>query len=206
MNQWSRCLAPLAPTPVAAPPARPDHPESRRGEFQVRGGRFAARRLLGRSSLDRLAFLRFFPFVWNLVRDSDRRQPEFPFLFSSLVTNTYKPAGLNTFTSHLFIYLFSCYPIPDPRRTTTPAIYLLFEHRRRPPTRHTQRAAQPSYTYPHPKSSTKMKPAALAAAALSLCVSLASAGVVTIPIKPDQVVPKNAGDCAFGVVTPLGCG
>lgn len=51
-----------------------------------------------------------------------------------------------------------------------------------------------------------MKPAALAAAALSLCVSLASAGVVTIPIKPDQVVPKNAGDCAFGVVTPLGCG
>jgi hypothetical protein len=51
-----------------------------------------------------------------------------------------------------------------------------------------------------------MKPAAFAAAALSLCASLVSAGVVTIPIKADQVVPKNDGDCFFGVTTPQGCG
>ncbi len=52
-----------------------------------------------------------------------------------------------------------------------------------------------------------MKPATLAAALVSLCcASLASAGVVTIPIKADQVVPKSDGDCFFGVATPLGCG
>lgn len=51
-----------------------------------------------------------------------------------------------------------------------------------------------------------MKPATLAAAALSLCVSLVSAGVVTIPIRADQVVEKSADDCFFGVVTPMGCG
>ncbi|KAH6854997.1 hypothetical protein B0I37DRAFT_44926 [Chaetomium sp. MPI-CAGE-AT-0009] len=51
-----------------------------------------------------------------------------------------------------------------------------------------------------------MKPAALAAAALSLCLSLASAGVVRTPIRPDQVVPKTGDDCFFGVVTPQGCG
>lgn len=51
-----------------------------------------------------------------------------------------------------------------------------------------------------------MKLAAFAAAALSLCVSLASAGVVRTPIRPDQVVPKTDGDCFFGVTTPQGCG
>ncbi|KAK4240140.1 hypothetical protein C8A03DRAFT_31795 [Achaetomium macrosporum] len=51
-----------------------------------------------------------------------------------------------------------------------------------------------------------MQPAAFAAAVLSLCVSLASAGVVITPIKADQVVPKNDGDCFFGVTTPQGCG
>jgi hypothetical protein len=51
-----------------------------------------------------------------------------------------------------------------------------------------------------------MKPAALAAAALSLFVSLASAGVVRTPIRPNQVVEKTGDDCFFGVVTPQGCG
>jgi hypothetical protein len=41
---------------------------------------------------------------------------------------------------------------------------------------------------------------------LSLCVSLAAAGVVITPIKPDQVVEKSSGDCFFGVTTPQGCG
>jgi hypothetical protein len=41
---------------------------------------------------------------------------------------------------------------------------------------------------------------------LSLCASLAAAGVVITPIRPDQVVPKDAGDCWGGVVTPMGCG
>ncbi|KXX74356.1 hypothetical protein MMYC01_208373 [Madurella mycetomatis] len=51
-----------------------------------------------------------------------------------------------------------------------------------------------------------MKPAAIAATLLSLCVSLATAGVVSIPITQDQVVDKTDGDCFFGVVTPQGCG
>jgi hypothetical protein len=41
---------------------------------------------------------------------------------------------------------------------------------------------------------------------LSLCASLAAAGVVITPIRPDQVVTKDAGDCWGGVVTPMGCG
>ncbi|RKU43232.1 hypothetical protein DL546_002585 [Coniochaeta pulveracea] len=41
---------------------------------------------------------------------------------------------------------------------------------------------------------------------LSLCASLAAAGVVITPIRPEQVVPKDAGDCWGGVVTPMGCG
>ncbi|KAI0872975.1 hypothetical protein GGS24DRAFT_502251 [Hypoxylon argillaceum] len=41
---------------------------------------------------------------------------------------------------------------------------------------------------------------------VALCASLASAGVVITPIKSDQVVPKVAGDCFFGVSTPFGCG
>jgi hypothetical protein len=51
-----------------------------------------------------------------------------------------------------------------------------------------------------------MRLATVTAAVLSLCVSLVSAGVVTIPIKQDQVVEKSDGDCFFGVVTPQGCG
>jgi hypothetical protein len=51
-----------------------------------------------------------------------------------------------------------------------------------------------------------MKAAAFAAAVLSLCISLVSAGVVTVPIRPEQVVPKADGDCFFGVTTPQGCG
>jgi hypothetical protein len=39
-----------------------------------------------------------------------------------------------------------------------------------------------------------------------LGASIASAGVVITPITPDQVVPKVAGDCYFGVSTPQGCG
>lgn len=50
-----------------------------------------------------------------------------------------------------------------------------------------------------------MKPAAVATAVLSLCVSLASAGLVTIPVRPEQVVPKDSNDCFFGVTTPQGC-
>ncbi|OIW31336.1 hypothetical protein CONLIGDRAFT_631264 [Coniochaeta ligniaria NRRL 30616] len=40
----------------------------------------------------------------------------------------------------------------------------------------------------------------------SLCVSLAAAGVVITPIRPDQVVEKSSDDCFFGVTTPSGCG
>ncbi|KAH8886726.1 hypothetical protein GQ53DRAFT_827700 [Thozetella sp. PMI_491] len=41
---------------------------------------------------------------------------------------------------------------------------------------------------------------------VSLCAALASAGVVITPITADQVIPKNADDCFFGVTTPQGCG
>jgi hypothetical protein len=51
-----------------------------------------------------------------------------------------------------------------------------------------------------------MKPATFAAAVLSLCVSLVSAGVIITPIRPEQVVPKGDDDCFFGVTTPQGCG
>jgi hypothetical protein len=43
-------------------------------------------------------------------------------------------------------------------------------------------------------------------AVLALCASIASAGVVITPIRANQVVPKTNDDCAFGVVTPHGCG
>lgn len=43
-------------------------------------------------------------------------------------------------------------------------------------------------------------------AILALCASLASAGVVITPIFDNQVVAKESGDCALGVVTPSGCG
>lgn len=45
-----------------------------------------------------------------------------------------------------------------------------------------------------------------AALVVSLCVSLAAAGVVITPIRPEQVVEKQGGDCFFGVTTPQGCG
>lgn len=51
-----------------------------------------------------------------------------------------------------------------------------------------------------------MRLIAFAAATLSLCLSLVSAGVVRTPIRPDQVVPKTGDDCFFGVTTPQGCG
>jgi hypothetical protein len=41
---------------------------------------------------------------------------------------------------------------------------------------------------------------------VTLCVALASAGVVITPITKDQVVPDVEGDCFFGVSTPQGCG
>ncbi|KAL0937965.1 uncharacterized protein CTRU02_207696 [Colletotrichum truncatum] len=39
----------------------------------------------------------------------------------------------------------------------------------------------------------------------TLCASLVSAGVVITPVKPNQVIEANPGDCFFGVVTPQGC-
>ncbi|KAK5660679.1 hypothetical protein OQA88_12043 [Cercophora sp. LCS_1] len=42
--------------------------------------------------------------------------------------------------------------------------------------------------------------------AVTLFVSLASAGVVITPIRQNQVVTKNSDDCFFGVTTPQGCG
>jgi len=41
---------------------------------------------------------------------------------------------------------------------------------------------------------------------LSLFASLAAAGVVIVPITPEQVVEKTSDDCFFGVTTPQGCG
>jgi len=43
-------------------------------------------------------------------------------------------------------------------------------------------------------------------AAATLFTSLAAAGVVITPIRPDQVIPKASDDCFFGVTTPQGCG
>ncbi|KAI0173994.1 hypothetical protein BJ166DRAFT_586830 [Pestalotiopsis sp. NC0098] len=44
------------------------------------------------------------------------------------------------------------------------------------------------------------------ALAVALAASMASAGVIITPIKANQVVAKNDGDCFFGVTTPNGCG
>lgn len=44
------------------------------------------------------------------------------------------------------------------------------------------------------------------ALAIALAASMASAGVIITPIKANQVVAKNDGDCFFGVTTPNGCG
>lgn len=43
-------------------------------------------------------------------------------------------------------------------------------------------------------------------AAATLFTSLAAAGVVITPIRPEQVIPKASDDCYFGVTTPQGCG
>jgi hypothetical protein len=51
-----------------------------------------------------------------------------------------------------------------------------------------------------------MKTTTFFAATLAFCASLASAGVVITPIRADQIVPKAADDCFFGVTTPQGCG
>jgi hypothetical protein len=40
---------------------------------------------------------------------------------------------------------------------------------------------------------------------LALGASMVSAGVVITPVRANQVVPKNADDCFFGVTTPNGC-
>jgi hypothetical protein len=39
----------------------------------------------------------------------------------------------------------------------------------------------------------------------AIAASMVSAGVVITPIRANQVVPKNADDCFFGVTTPAGC-
>ncbi|KAH6646913.1 hypothetical protein BKA67DRAFT_663280 [Truncatella angustata] len=41
---------------------------------------------------------------------------------------------------------------------------------------------------------------------LAVAASMVSAGVIIVPIKRNQIVPKNADDCFFGVTTPNGCG
>lgn len=41
---------------------------------------------------------------------------------------------------------------------------------------------------------------------LAAAASLASANFIISPIEADQVVPKQSGDCFFGVTTPQGCG
>ncbi|PQK15333.1 hypothetical protein BB8028_0005g08470 [Beauveria bassiana] len=46
----------------------------------------------------------------------------------------------------------------------------------------------------------------LSTALLLWTASLASAGIVITPIRDDQIVQRNAGDCFYGVVTPQGCG
>ncbi|KAI1329917.1 hypothetical protein F5Y16DRAFT_396785 [Xylariaceae sp. FL0255] len=45
----------------------------------------------------------------------------------------------------------------------------------------------------------------ISAVVLAVFASLASAGVVIVPVTEDMVVQKIAGDCFFGVATPAGC-
>lgn len=40
---------------------------------------------------------------------------------------------------------------------------------------------------------------------VAFAASMVSAGVVITPVRANQVVPKNADDCFFGVTTPVGC-
>lgn len=74
-------------------------------------------------------------------------------------------------------------------------------------TRPLQLLAFPLYQFAGEEASKqagkKMKFTALV---LSLCASLAAAGVVITPIRPEQVVEKSSDDCFFGVTTPQGCG
>ena len=51
-----------------------------------------------------------------------------------------------------------------------------------------------------------MKSSTVAALAATLYASLASAGMVTVPVFDNQAVEKKSGDCPYGVVTPMGCG
>ncbi|KJK75730.1 hypothetical protein H634G_09094 [Metarhizium anisopliae BRIP 53293] len=41
---------------------------------------------------------------------------------------------------------------------------------------------------------------------LGAAASIVTAGIVITPIMDDQIVPRMGDDCAFGVVTPQGCG
>lgn len=64
-------------------------------------------------------------------------------------------------------------------------------------------------TQPNPLPKTKdnhPKMKLLILAAATLFTSLAAAGVVITPIRPEQVIPKASDDCYFGVTTPQGCG
>ena len=58
------------------------------------------------------------------------------------------------------------------------------------------------YTHIHKKKKMKLSFVAMALAA----AYGASAGVVITPVFLNQVVAKVKGDCAFGEVTPHGCG
>ncbi|OAA53648.1 hypothetical protein SPI_09355 [Niveomyces insectorum RCEF 264] len=42
-------------------------------------------------------------------------------------------------------------------------------------------------------------------ALFAAAASTVSAGVVITPVFENQVVPKDSGDCLFGVTTPQGC-
>ncbi|SPN99785.1 uncharacterized protein DNG_02637 [Cephalotrichum gorgonifer] len=51
-----------------------------------------------------------------------------------------------------------------------------------------------------------MRISTFATLAVTLYASLAAAGMVLTPVFEDQAVEKLAGDCPYGVVTPMGCG
>jgi hypothetical protein len=51
-----------------------------------------------------------------------------------------------------------------------------------------------------------MKLSTVLATLAAAVVPLASANVIDFPILSDMIVKRLSGDCAFGVVTPQGCG
>ncbi|KAH6981842.1 hypothetical protein BKA56DRAFT_672638 [Ilyonectria sp. MPI-CAGE-AT-0026] len=51
-----------------------------------------------------------------------------------------------------------------------------------------------------------MKTSTVLLTTLSVFTSVVSAGIVITPIFSNQIVPKSAGDCPYGVITPQGCG